>query len=53
MKFSAVVALSMALAASARPRYLGRRADFTLQNGQDAIALKYVVDLSASSPQWS
>ncbi|EJF65144.1 hypothetical protein DICSQDRAFT_98725 [Dichomitus squalens LYAD-421 SS1] len=39
MKFSVIVALSMALAASARPRYLGRRADFTLKNGQDAIAL--------------
>ncbi|KAI1796476.1 hypothetical protein LXA43DRAFT_621416 [Ganoderma leucocontextum] len=39
MKFSAIVALSMALAVSARPKYLGRRQDFKLKNGQDAIAL--------------
>ncbi|RPD63936.1 hypothetical protein L226DRAFT_520630 [Lentinus tigrinus ALCF2SS1-7] len=38
MKCSVFVALSLALAASARPKYFGR-ADFTLQNGQDAIAL--------------
>ena len=40
MKFSVIVALSMAAAASARPKALSRRADFTLKNGQDAIALK-------------
>ena len=40
MKYSPLVALSLALAASARPQYFGRRADFTLQNGKDAIALK-------------
>lgn len=40
MKFSVIVALSMALAVSARPKYLGRRQDFKLKNGQDALALK-------------
>ncbi|KAI0657911.1 hypothetical protein C8Q70DRAFT_1055291 [Cubamyces menziesii] len=38
MKFSAFVAVSMALAASAGPSFV-RRASFTLQNGKDAIAL--------------
>ncbi|KAI0757380.1 hypothetical protein C8Q80DRAFT_97170 [Daedaleopsis nitida] len=38
MKYSALVALSLAVAASARPKYIGR-ADFALQNGKDAIAL--------------
>ena len=36
------VFLALALATSARPPF-GRRADFTLKNGQDAIALKFVV----------
>ncbi len=41
MKYSAFVALSLALAASARPSFISaKRADFTLKNGQDAIALK-------------
>ncbi len=40
MKYSLFVALSLALAATARPSYLSRRADFSLQNGKDAIALK-------------
>lgn len=40
MKYSLIVALSLAVAASARPQAFSRRADFTLQNGQDAIALK-------------
>ncbi|KAM5531094.1 hypothetical protein V8D89_015259 [Ganoderma adspersum] len=51
MKFSVIVALSMALAVSARPRYLGRRQDFKLKNGQDAIALnqKFATLTPASS----
>jgi len=36
------VTLALALATSARPPF-SRRADFTLKNGQDAIALKSVV----------
>jgi hypothetical protein len=36
------VTLALALAASAHPT-MERRAGFTLQNGQDAIALKCVV----------
>lgn len=44
MKYS-IVALALALGASARPSFSpsftpNRRADFTLKNGQDAIALK-------------
>ncbi|RPD62601.1 hypothetical protein L226DRAFT_327636 [Lentinus tigrinus ALCF2SS1-7] len=40
MKYSVFVALSLALAASARPSFISsKRADFTLKNGQDAIAL--------------
>ncbi|KAI0628207.1 hypothetical protein C8Q77DRAFT_479082 [Trametes polyzona] len=38
MKFSAFVPLSLALAVSAGPAFT-RRAEFTLKNGQDAIAL--------------
>ncbi|KAI0358979.1 hypothetical protein OH77DRAFT_1493941 [Trametes cingulata] len=38
MKYSVFVALSLALAASASPRFVPR-ASFTLQNGKDAIAL--------------
>ncbi|KAJ7037545.1 hypothetical protein C8F04DRAFT_1393733 [Mycena alexandri] len=34
-----LITLALAAAASARPRSFGRRADFTLKNGQDAIAL--------------
>ena len=41
MKYTPFVALSLFLAAAAgRPQPLGRRASFTLKNGQDAIALK-------------
>jgi len=36
------VTLALALAISARPPFT-RRADFTLKNGQDAIALKSVI----------
>jgi len=36
------VTLALALAVSARPPFT-RRADFTLKNGQDAIALKSVI----------
>ncbi|TFK93029.1 hypothetical protein K466DRAFT_169146 [Polyporus arcularius HHB13444] len=51
MKYSLFVALSLALAATARPSYLSRRADFSLQNGKDAIALNdKFKTLSASSP---
>lgn len=39
MKYSVFVSLSLALAASASPSFY-RRASFTLQNGEDAIALK-------------
>jgi hypothetical protein len=39
MKLSALFTLAFCLAVSARP---ARRAAFTLKNGQDAIALKYV-----------
>ncbi|KAJ7922984.1 hypothetical protein B0H13DRAFT_2406120 [Mycena leptocephala] len=39
MHSSAFITLALAVAASARPARFGRRADFTLQNGQDAIAL--------------
>ena len=44
MKYS-VVALALALGAAARPSFSpsytpARRADFTLKNGQDAIAQK-------------
>ncbi|TFK87032.1 hypothetical protein K466DRAFT_565634 [Polyporus arcularius HHB13444] len=39
MKYSIFVALSLALAASARPSFISsKRAEFTLKNGQDAIA---------------
>ena len=41
MKYSIFVALSLALAASARPNFrLLRRQEFVLKNGQDAIAEK-------------
>ncbi|RPD81614.1 hypothetical protein L226DRAFT_2676 [Lentinus tigrinus ALCF2SS1-7] len=51
MKYSLFVAVSLALAASARPQYFGRRADFTLQNGKDAIALNdKFKTLTANSP---
>ena len=47
------VFLALALATSARPPF-GRRADFTLKNGQDAIALKFVVvDTTLLSGHWS
>ncbi|KAI0674970.1 hypothetical protein C8Q78DRAFT_1075320 [Trametes maxima] len=50
MKYSVFVALSLALAASARPRFYGR-AEFTLQNGQAALAQnQQFASLSASSP---
>ncbi|KAI0655242.1 hypothetical protein C8Q70DRAFT_1057609 [Cubamyces menziesii] len=51
MKFSAFVAVSMALASvSAGPAFV-RRASFTLQNGKDAIALNQKFQsLSANSP---
>ncbi|KAI9063827.1 hypothetical protein FKP32DRAFT_1571066 [Trametes sanguinea] len=50
MKFSAFVALSMALAASAGPSFV-RRASFTLQNGKDAIALNQkFASLTPDSP---
>ena len=58
MKYS-LISLALALGASAAPGFQPsftpsrRAAGFALQNGQDAIALKYVVDLSASSPQRS
>jgi hypothetical protein len=40
MKCSMIIALTMAVSAYARPL---RRSSFTLQNGEDAIALKYVL----------
>ncbi|KAI0645366.1 hypothetical protein C8Q79DRAFT_1010336 [Trametes meyenii] len=50
MKYSVFVALSLALAASARPRFYGR-AEFTLQNGQAALAQNQpFASLSANSP---
>ncbi|KAH9942288.1 uncharacterized protein BXZ73DRAFT_41017 [Epithele typhae] len=51
MKLSVcAVALSLVLSVSARPRYYAR-ADFTLQNGQDAIAQNaQFATLTASSP---
>ncbi|KAI0763835.1 hypothetical protein BD413DRAFT_642302 [Trametes elegans] len=50
MKFSAIVALSMALAASAHPGFV-RRASFTEQNGKDAIALNQkFAGLNENSP---
>ena len=49
MKFSAFVAVSMTLASvSAGPAFV-RRASFTLQNGKDAIALKWVLDPSTEA----
>jgi hypothetical protein len=39
MHSSAFIALALVAAASARPARFGRRADFDLKNGQDAIAL--------------
>jgi hypothetical protein len=42
------LALALALAVSARPA-VERRAAFTLQNGQDAIALKYVIIIPIGS----
>ena len=46
------VTLALALAISARPPFT-RRADFTLKNGQDAIALKSViVDTTLLSRYW-
>jgi hypothetical protein len=42
MHSSAFITLALAMAASARPARLGRRAAFDLKNGQDAIALKFV-----------
>ncbi|PIL25496.1 hypothetical protein GSI_13386 [Ganoderma sinense ZZ0214-1] len=40
MKYSVFATLSLALTASARPNFLtSKRADFTLKNGEDAIAL--------------
>jgi hypothetical protein len=49
MHSSAFITLALAVAASARPARFGRRADFTLQNGQDAIALKFVVSLDVQN----
>ncbi|KAI0336231.1 hypothetical protein GY45DRAFT_1316348 [Cubamyces sp. BRFM 1775] len=50
MKYSVFVSLSLALAASASPSFY-RRASFTLQNGQDAIALNQkFATLNANSP---
>ncbi|KAI0633419.1 hypothetical protein C8Q77DRAFT_787039 [Trametes polyzona] len=51
MKYSVFVALSMALAAAAaRPKYLSR-AEFTLKNGQTALAQnQQFASLSADSP---
>ena len=41
MKYSIFFALSLALAASARPNFISaKRAAFDLKNGQDAIAEK-------------
>jgi hypothetical protein len=40
MKFSLLASFTFSLTVSALP---ARRADFSQQNGQDAIALKYVV----------
>lgn len=41
---SVFITLALVLAASARPA-VDRRAAFDLKNGQDAIALKYVINL--------
>ncbi|KAI0356148.1 hypothetical protein OH77DRAFT_236918 [Trametes cingulata] len=50
MQFSLFVALSLALAASATPRYYGR-AEFTLQNGQTALSQnQQFASLTTSSP---
>ncbi|KAI0374556.1 hypothetical protein BV20DRAFT_961760 [Pilatotrama ljubarskyi] len=50
MKYSVFVALSLALAASASPRFVSR-ASFSLQNGKDAIALNQkFATLTADSP---
>ncbi|KAI0662442.1 hypothetical protein C8Q70DRAFT_908839 [Cubamyces menziesii] len=50
MKYSVFVSLSLALAASASPSFY-RRASFTLQNGEDAIALNQkFATLNANSP---
>ena len=43
MKYTIIATLSLAFAASARPNFISaKRAEFTLKNGQDAIALKCV-----------
>ena len=44
MKYTVFATLSLAVAVSARPSFSStKRAEFTLKNGEDAIALKCVL----------